>query len=349
MPPLFISRQVVSVVKRNASYYNEPEAVMEDKMRMRRMRSNEVLRKMCAEVGLEKRDFIYPLFLVEGEKIRKEISGFPGVYHLSVDEAVKEIGELLDLGIEAVLLFGLPAYKDEVGSSGYAEDGIVQKALRAMKKAHPRMLLITDVCLCEYTSHGHCGLLDECGEVLNDESCELLAKVALSHARAGADMVAPSDMMDHRVRYIREALDQEGFIHLPIMAYSAKYASSYYGPFREAAQSAPSFGNRKSYQMDYHNSDEAMREIELDLEEGADLVIIKPAMAYLDILQRAKDRFDIPLVAYQVSGEYSMLKLAVEQGVFSEEVIYESLIAIKRAGAKMIISYFAKELAKQLP
>lgn len=318
-------------------------------MRMRRIRSKEVLRRMSAEVGLSKRDLIYPLFIVEGEQIRKEIDGFPGVYHLSVDEAVKEVGELLELGIEAVLLFGIPDEKDEIGSSGYDDNGIVQKALRAMKEAHPRMLLITDVCLCEYTSHGHCGILCESGDVLNDESCDVLAKVAVSHAKAGADMVAPSDMMDHRVRCMRKALDEEGFINMPIMSYSAKYASSYYGPFREAAQSAPSFGDRKAYQMDYHNSDEAMREIQQDIDEGADLIIVKPAVAYLDIIRRAKDTFNLPLVAYQVSGEYTMLKLAVENGVFSEEVIYESLIAIKRAGAKMIISYFAKELAPQLP
>lgn len=318
-------------------------------MRMRRIRSKEVLREMCAEVGLEKKELIYPLFIVEGEGIKKEIPGFPGVYHFSVDQVVEEVGELLQVGIGAILLFGIPDEKDERGSSGYDDQGIVQRAIRAIKAAHPKMLIITDVCLCEYTSHGHCGLLDHEGEVLNDESCELLAKVALSHARAGADLVAPSDMMDHRIAVIRQALDEAGFLHLPIMAYSAKYASSFYGPFREAAQSAPSFGNRKSYQMDYHNSDEALREIQLDIQEGADLIIIKPAMAYLDIIRRAKDHFSLPLVAYQVSGEYTMLKLGIQQGVFHEEVIYESLIAMKRAGAKMIISYFAKEIAKDLP
>ncbi|MDO5036980.1 MAG: porphobilinogen synthase [Tissierellia bacterium] len=316
--------------------------------RMRRIRNNPHLRPLVRESGLNLSDFIYPLFVVEGENIRREISSLPGNYHLSIDQLEKEVLELEDLGIPGVLLFGIPDHKDATGSSAYAKEGIVQRAIKEIKRVSKKLLVITDVCLCEYTDHGHCGLLNDQGGVENDLTLDYLAKTALSHAQAGADVVAPSDMMDFRVAAIRKALDEHGYKDIPIMAYSAKYASSYYGPFREAADSTPAFGDRKSYQMDYHNSDEAMKEIALDLEEGADMIIIKPALAYLDILQRAKDKFNVPLVAYQVSGEYAMLYQAVKAGLLGQEVIYESLIALKRAGAGLIISYFAKDMAKVL-
>lgn len=316
--------------------------------RMRRVRGLPLLRDMVRETGLSISDLIYPLFVVEGEGIKEEISSLPGNYHFSVDRLEEEVLELVDLGIPAVLLFGIPDYKDATGSSAYDPDGIVQRAVRKIKEVTSDILVITDVCLCEYTDHGHCGVLTGDGQVANDPSLAYLAQTALSHAQAGADIVAPSDMMDFRVEAIRKKLDEEGYSHVPIMAYSAKYASSYYGPFREAAGSAPSFGDRKSYQMDYHNSDEALEEISLDLDEGADLIIVKPALAYLDIIQRASQTFTAPLVAYQVSGEYSMLTQAIGAGILDEEVIYESLIAIKRAGAGMIITYFAKDLARKL-
>ncbi len=318
-------------------------------MRMRRTRGNALIRQMIAETSLQISDFIYPLFIVEGSQIKREIPSLPDVYHFSVDRLEEEIRELVALGIKAVLLFGVPNEedKDEKGTAAYDEQGVVQRATRKIREITDDILVITDVCMCEYTSHGHCGLLDKDGVVQNDPTTKELAKIALSHARAGAHIVAPSDMMDFRVAEIRRALDQNGYQDIPIMAYSAKYASNYYGPFREAAGSAPSFGDRKSYQMDYHNSDEALMEIALDMEEEADFVIVKPALAYLDIIRRVKDNCNTRIVAYNVSGEYAMLKNAVKNGIVDEVVIYETLIAIKRAGAKNIITYHAKDIAKQ--
>lgn len=317
-------------------------------MRMRRIRENKILREMTKETSLEISDFIYPLFVVEGENIKKEIPSMPDCYHFSIDKLEDEIKEIVDLGIRAVILFGIPSKKDDHGSEAYAEDGIIQKAVRKIKKINKDLLVITDACMCEYTDHGHCGILDENGQVLNDETVSYIAKIALSHARAGADIIAPSDMMDFRIKAIRKILDENNFKNIPIMAYSAKYASNFYGPFRDAADSAPSFGDRKSYQMDYHNSNEAMREIALDLEEDADFIIVKPALSFLDIIQRTKDNFNTNIVAYNVSGEYSMVKNAIKMGLVKEEIIYEILISIKRAGAKMIITYHAKEMAKKL-
>ena len=317
-------------------------------MRMRRIRENKILREMTKETVLEISDFIYPLFVVEGENIKKEIPSMPDCYHFSIDKLEDEIKEIVDLGIRAVILFGIPNKKDDHGSEAYAEDGIIQKAVRKIKKINKDLLVITDVCMCEYTDHGHCGILDHEGHVLNDETVSYIAKIALSHAKAGADIIAPSDMMDFRIKAIRKILDENNFKNIPIMAYSAKYASNFYGPFRDAADSAPSFGDRKSYQMDYHNSNEAMREIALDLEEDADFIIVKPALSFLDIIQRTKDNFNTNIVAYNVSGEYSMVKNAIKMGLVKEEIIYEILISIKRAGAKMIITYHAKEMAKKL-
>lgn len=317
-------------------------------MRMRRIRENKILREMTKETSLEISDFIYPLFVVEGENIKKEIPSMPDCYHFSIDKLEDEIKEIVDLGIRAVILFGIPNKKDDHGSEAYAEDGIIQKAVRKIKEINKDLLVITDVCMCEYTDHGHCGILDHEGHVLNDETVSYIAKIALSHAKAGADIIAPSDMMDFRIKAIRKILDENNFKNIPIMAYSAKYASNFYGPFRDAADSAPSFGDRKSYQMDYHNSNEAMREIALDLEEDADFIIVKPALSFLDIIQRTKDNFNTNIVAYNVSGEYSMVKNAIKKGFVKEEIIYEILISIKRAGAKMIITYHAKEMAKKL-
>lgn len=317
-------------------------------MRMRRIRENKILREMTKETSLEISDFIYPLFVVEGENIKKEIPSMPDCYHFSIDKLEDEIKEIVDLGIRAVILFGIPSKKDDHGSEAYAEDGIIQKAVRKIKEINKDLLVITDVCMCEYTDHGHCGILDHEGHVLNDETVSYIAKIALSHAKAGADIIAPSDMMDFRIKAIRKILDENNFKNIPIMAYSAKYASNFYGPFRDAADSAPSFGDRKSYQMDYHNSNEAMREIDLDLEEDADFIIVKPALSFLDIIQRTKDNFNTNIVAYNVSGEYSMVKNAIKMGLVNEEIIYEILISIKRAGAKLIITYHAKEMAKKL-
>lgn len=317
-------------------------------MRMRRIRNNKILREMTEETSLDVKDFIYPLFVVEGEKIKREIPSLVDQYHYSVDMLDDEIKELERLGIKAVILFGIPDKKDSVGSGAYDENGIVQRAVREIKKNHPDFIVITDVCMCEYTDHGHCGILDDCGCVINDETIKYIARTALSHAKAGADIVAPSDMMDFRVRAIREALDENGFKNVPIMSYAAKYASAYYGPFRDAAGSAPSFGDRKGYQMDFHNSDEAMKEVELDLEEDADFIIVKPALAYLDIIRRVKETFNTNLVVYNVSGEYAMIKEAVKKGLLNESIIYENMIAMKRAGAKLIITYHAKEMARLL-
>ncbi len=316
--------------------------------RPRRLRQNETLRRLVRETHLRLEDLIQPLFVVHGRGVRQEISSMPGCFHLSVDELAKEAKEVAAMGIPGIILFGLPAAKDAVGSEAYAEDGIIQQAVRAVKDTVSDLLVITDVCLCEYTSHGHCGVVER-GQVKNDPTLELLARTALSHAEAGADLVAPSDMMDGRVAAIREALDEEGFEEIPIMAYSAKYASAYYGPFREAAASAPQFGDRRSYQMDPANGDEALREVGLDLEEGADIVMVKPALPYLDILWRVKQEFGGPVAAYHVSGEYAMLKAAGRLGWIDEErVLMEALISIKRAGADLILTYSAKEAARLL-
>ena len=316
--------------------------------RPRRLRKNETLRRMVRETKLSSDDFIYPLFVTPGRKVRKEISSMPGVAQLSVDLAVEEAREAHRLGIPAVLLFGIPRKKDLRGTEGYARTGIVQQAIRAIKGEIPDLAVITDVCLCEYTSHGHCGLIVK-GEVDNDATLTLLSKMALSHAEAGADMVAPSDMMDGRVKAIRETLDKRGFQHLPIMAYAAKHASGFYGPFREAAESTPQFGDRKSYQMDPANAREAVREAALDVQEGADIIMVKPALPYLDIIRAVREEFDLPVAAYNVSGEYSMIKAACERGWLEEErVMMEVLTAIKRAGADLIITYFAKDAARAL-
>ena len=301
---------------------------------------------MFRETSLSKSDFIYPLFIVEGENVKKEISSMPGQYQLSVDNVLRECDELQNIGVNSVLLFGIPREKDEVGSGAYASDGIIQKALRAIKASFPEMLVITDVCLCEYTSHGHCGVVED-GYVNNDKTLELLVREAVSHAENGADIIAPSDMMDGRIGAIRTALDAGGFTDTPLMAYSAKYSSAFYGPFREAAESAPQFGDRKTYQMDLANSDEAMREIALDIQEGADIVMVKPALSYLDVIRRTKDTFNVPVAAYNVSGEYSMIKAAANNGwLDGEKTMIEVLTSIKRAGADVIITYFAKDAAR---
>ncbi len=315
--------------------------------RMRRLRANETIRSMVRETSVSTNDFIYPLFVKRGTGRRDEISSMPGVFQLSLDMLPAEIDELKALGIPALILFGIPAEKDEVGSDAYCDHGIIQDAIRAIKAYDPDFYVITDVCLCEYTSHGHCGVLDDKGYVLNDPTLELLGAEAVSHAKAGADMVAPSDFMDGRVGAIRAALDEAGFINVPIMSYSTKYASGYYGPFREAADSTPTFGDRRSYQMDPANADEGVRETALDIAEGADLVMVKPALAYLDVLRRIKDEFAYPTVAYNVSGEYAMVKAAAEKGWIDEErVVLETMIAFKRAGADLIITYHAKDAAR---
>ncbi|GAB6282156.1 MAG: porphobilinogen synthase [Ignavibacterium sp.] len=314
--------------------------------RLRRLRYNPLVRDMVRETELSKNDLIYPLFVVPGEQIKNPVKSMPGVYQMSIDVLVKECKEVENLGIPAVILFGIPEHKDEKGSEAYDPNGIVQRAIKSIKSEVKNLLVITDVCMCEYTSHGHCGLLNG-EEILNDETVELLAKESLTHVQAGADIVAPSDMMDGRVSAIRKILDDNGFYKIPIMSYSAKYSSGFYGPFREAAESTPAFGDRKSHQMDIGNSDEAMREIELDIQEGADIVMVKPAGAYLDVIYRAKQKFQMPLAAYQVSGEYSLIKAAAINGWIDEErVMIESLTAIKRAGADMILTYFAKDIAK---
>jgi len=320
-----------------------------DFARHRRLRQSEGLRRLVAETRLSPSDFVYPLFVTHGVNLREEIASMPGQYRVSVDQAAREADDLRALGIPAVLLFGLPASKDEQGSEAYADDGVVQEAVRAFKRADPELVVITDVCLCEYTSHGHCGIVTSSGEIDNDRSIELIAKTALTHARAGADIVAPSDMMDGRVLEIRETLDEAGYVQTPIMAYSAKYASAFYGPFREAADSVPRFGDRRGYQMDPPNAREALLEIEDDIDEGADIVMVKPALAYLDVLSRASDAFDVPVAAYNVSGEYSMVKAAAANGWIDEQrITLEILTSIKRAGADIIITYHAKEAARWL-
>ena len=316
--------------------------------RLRRLRRTERLRRMVGETRLSVDDLIYPLFICPGEGVRAPVDSMPGVARLSVDQAAEVCREVSDLGIPAVMLFGIPESKDTYGSGAYADDGIVQRAIGAIKQAAPGLTVIGDVCLCEYTDHGHCGVIKE-DDVENDATLRLLVRTALSQAKAGADLVAPSDMMDGRVGAIREALDGERLTHIPIMAYSAKYASAYYGPFRDAADSVPQFGDRRSYQMDPANSNEALREVELDLEEGADIVMVKPALAYLDVIHRVKSTFEVPVAAYNVSGEYAMIKAAGQMGWIDEEqVVLESLTAIKRAGADMILTYFAREVAREL-
>lgn len=316
--------------------------------RPRRLRRNEAIRRLVRETQLQPSNFIYPLFLVAGEGKRKEIKSMPGNYQLSIDEAVKECEEAYALGLGGVILFGIPEHKDEEATGAYDPHGIVQEGVRAIKRAVPGLLVVTDVCNCEYTSHGHCGKIVD-GDVDNDVTLEWLAEAALSHARAGADIVAPSDMMDGRVDAIRTILDAEGFSHLPIMSYAAKYASGFYGPFREAAESTPQFGDRRSYQMDPPNAREALVEMELDLDEGADILMVKPAMAYLDIIAKARELYDVPIAAYQVSGEFSMIMAAVERGwIDKERVMMESLTSIKRAGASIILTYFAKDAARLL-
>src|SRR5579864_6654155 len=316
--------------------------------RMRRTRATESLRKLVRETHLAPDDFIYPLFACPGKGVRHPINSMPGVHQLSIDELVKECAQVHSLGIGGVILFGIPETKDELASGAYADDGIVQQAVRAVKREVPKLLVMTDVCNCEYTSHGHCGLVVD-GEVQNDPTLEWLAKSAVSHARAGADIVAPSDMMDGRVAAIRKALDAAGFLNTPILAYAAKFASVFYGPFREAAESTPQFGDRRSYQMDPANAREAMREIELDIEEGADMIMVKPAMPYLDVIRQARDRFAVPLGAYQVSGEFSMLVAAIQKGWLDRDrTILESLTSIRRAGADFMLTYFAKDAARLL-
>ena len=315
---------------------------------MRRLRSSEPLRNLVRETLLDPGDFILPLFICPGEGVRRDIKSMPGHAQLSVDRLVTECAEAHSLGIGGVILFGIPEAKDEIASGAYADDGIVQQAVRALKREVPKLLVMTDVCNCEYTSHGHCGLVVD-GEVQNDPTLEWLAKAAVSHARAGADLIAPSDMMDGRVAAIRKALDAAGFVNTPIVSYAAKYASVFYGPFREAAESTPQFGDRRSYQMDPANAREAMREIELDLEEGADAIMVKPAMPYLDIIREARERFPTPLGAYQVSGEFSMMMAAINNGWLDRDrTIIESLTAIRRAGADFILTYFSKDAARLL-
>lgn len=316
--------------------------------RPRRLRKDDIFRRMIRETHLRPDDLVLPLFVRPGKGVKEPISSMPGHSQLSIDRLIKEVKEAKSLGICGVILFGIPEKKDEMGSEAYAEDGIIQRAVRQIKEKVEGILVITDVCLCEYTSHGHCGVVKD-GRILNDETLDLLSRQALSHARAGADIVAPSDMMDGRVGFIRKILDQNNLEDIPIMAYSAKYASSFYGPFRVAAESKPQFGDRKSYQMDPSNGDEALREVRLDLEEGADIVMVKPALPYLDIIYRVKQIFNIPVAAYNVSGEFALVKAASQLGwVDGEQVMMESLIAIKRAGADLILTYFAKEAAQKI-
>ncbi|KGL49930.1 porphobilinogen synthase [Porphyromonas cangingivalis] len=321
---------------------------MYPEVRLRRLRSSANMRDLVRETRLHPSDFIHPLFVVHGEGIRKEISSLPGQYHLSVDELVKECRELYDLGVKSVMLFGIPAHKDATGSEALHDTGIVQQGLRALTEALPDMITVADICMCEYTDHGHCGILHG-HEVDNDETVKYLVQQSVSMARCGAKMIAPSDMMDGRIAAIRKGLDEAGFSHIPIMSYASKFSSAFYGPFRIAADSAPSFGDRRGYQMDPANGREALREIEQDILEGADIIMVKPALAYLDILHEASQRYDLPMAAYHVSGEYAMIKAAAEKGwIDHDRVMMESLLSIRRAGAKIILTYFAKEAAQYL-
>lgn len=317
-------------------------------LRLRRLRRTEALRALIRENRVDVGDLVYPMFVVEGKSMKQEITSMPGIFRYSPDQLPAEVEEVARLKIPAVLLFGIPQDKDEIGSSAYKPDGVVQKAIRVIKSTVPGLLVLTDVCLCEYTSHGHCGIMTDAG-VDNDRTLPLLAKVALSHVEAGADIVAPSDMMDGRVKAIREALDENGYEHIPILSYAAKYASAFYGPFREAAESAPQFGDRRSYQMDPPNAREALREVEQDIAEGADIIMVKPAIAYLDVIHKVRDTFNCPLAAYNVSGEYAMVKAACQQGWLDEQqVVLEILTAIKRAGADIILTYHARDVARWL-
>ena len=316
--------------------------------RPRRLRANANLRRLVRETALSADDLIYPMFVVHGVDVAHEIPSMPGCFQYSVDRLIKAARTLAGIGIPGTILFGIPHYKDSSGSEAYADDGIIQQAIRAVKDTVPDLLVMTDVCLCEYTDHGHCGVVHE-GEVLNDATLPLLAKAALSHARAGADVIAPSDMMDGRIGAIRETLDENGYDQIPIMAYAAKYASAFYGPFREAAESTPQFGDRRSYQMDPSNSEEALREVALDIDEGADILMVKPALSYLDIISRVKASFQVPIAAYNVSGEYAMVKAAAQNGWIDEkQVALEVLTSIKRAGADLILTYFAKSAVEWL-
>lgn len=321
---------------------------MEMPKRHRILRANEGIRRLVRETRVSVEDLVYPMFITEGTGIKDEIPSMPGIYRVSVDNFLKELEEVQGLGLTSVLLFGIPDKKDEIGSEAYSETGVIQKALREAKKNFPELLLITDVCLCEYTSHGHCGIIQD-GKVNNDKSVEVIAKTALSHVQAGADIVAPSDMMDGRVAAIRRIFEMNNYTDRAIMAYSAKYASAFYGPFREAAGSKPAFGDRKTYQMDCGNVREALREVEQDIAEGADIIMVKPAFAYLDVVREVYNRFNVPVAAYNVSGEYSMIKAAARSGWIDEKAaVLESVTSIKRAGAKIIITYFAKQLAAWL-
>ncbi|MBA4496298.1 porphobilinogen synthase [Paenactinomyces guangxiensis] len=321
---------------------------MQSFIRHRRLRANEPIRRMVRENHLHVEDLIYPLFVVEGEGVKEEVSSMPGVYHVSLDRLNEEVEEVIQLGIPSVILFGVPAEKDECGSQADHEQGIVQQALRQLKKAFPSLYLIADTCLCQYTSHGHCGVVED-GEILNDVSLGRLTATAVSQARAGADMIAPSNMMDGYVYAIRRGLDEAGFHHIPILSYAVKYASAFYGPFRDAAHSTPQFGDRRTYQMDPANAREAMREAASDVAEGADMLMVKPGLAYLDVIYRVKEHFDLPLVAYNVSGEYSMVKAAARNGWIDEQkVVMEMITGFKRAGADLILTYHAKDIARWL-
>jgi porphobilinogen synthase len=316
--------------------------------RHRRLRSSQAMRDMVKDLYIDVRDFVYPLFIEEGSQIKTEIPSMPGQYRMSIDMLKPELDEIWELGIRSVLLFGIPLEKDPMGKEAYNDFGVVQEAVRFIKKAYPDMIVITDVCMCEYTSHGHCGVLSG-PHVLNDETLYYLSKIAVSHVKAGADMVAPSDMMDGRIQAMRKALDNEGFINIPIMSYSVKYASAFYGPFRDAADSTPSFGDRKTYQMDFRSTKEALMEAESDLEEGADILIVKPALSYLDVVKRLHTRYDVPIAVYSVSAEYSMVKAAAQNGWIDEKgIVMEKMYAFKRAGASIIITYHAKDIARWL-
>ena len=317
-------------------------------MRPRRLRDNAVIRSMIRENRLMVSDMVYPMFVIYGTGIKNSVDSMPDIFRFSVDRLLEEVEQVVDLSIQAVLLFGIPEKKDECGSGAYDNNGIVQQAIRAIKAKYPKLLVIADTCLCEYTSHGHCGVVKD-GRILNDPSLELLAQTALSQAKAGADMIAPSDMMDGRIGFIRRVLDENDFEHIPLMAYSAKYASSFYGPFRDIAGSAPQFGDRRGYQMDPANRQEALREVELDIQEGADIVMVKPALAYMDVIREVKDKYNIPIAAYNVSGEYAMVKAAHKNGWIDERrVVMEILTGFKRAGADMILTYHAKDAARWL-
>lgn len=321
---------------------------MTDFVRTRRTRTTPALRAFARETSVQASDFIYPLFIVEGDGVRRPVASMPGQFQLSIDQLEGEINELMSLGVPAVLLFGIPAEKDEIGSGAFADDGVVQRAIRRIRELAPAMLIITDVCACEYTTHGHCGVLVD-GYVDNDQTLPLLAKTAISHAGAGADAVAPSDMMDGRVKILREALDRAGFLNTPVISYAAKFASAYYGPFRDAAESAPSFGDRRTHQMDPGNAREAMREVAIDLDEGADAIIVKPALSYMDVIRSTRELTRVPVIAYNVSGEYAMVKAAAQQGWIDEpRLTLETMISFKRAGADRIISYHAKDVARWL-